>query len=268
MTTSLPPASSAPSPISFWLRTAGDAVTLKPEPYQRLAAKPSLRTALLIILVVGLIIGAAQALIDIPGLFRSPQAEVERGLAAFEQGLNQVLSMSGQLSTEAQEIIDRIKGGSEAWKPYVTELVAVPAPLPSVFGRFFTWIGAWLSSPFSLMASWLAISIWIMLFARLLGGRGGVVSYLAASSLSVIPHLLSIFSFVPCLGGFLALVGGIWGLMVQYKAVQVSHGLSQGRSILAVLLPYIILAVILTFLATIFAILLGSAISSMSAGGN
>lgn len=268
MSASLPPVDSTTSPVSVWLRNAGDAITLKPEPYQRLAAQQSLRSALLIVLVVGLIIGAVQALIGVPGLFRSPQDEVERGITSFEQGLDQAMSLSGQMPPESQEVFDLIKSGIETWRPYILRLVAVPAPLPSFFGAFFNWIGAWLSSPFSLMASWLMISIWIMLFARLLGGRASLVSYLAASSLSVIPHLLNIFSFVPCLGGLLALTAGIWGLVIQYKAVQVSHGLSQGRSILAVLLPYILLIVILSLLAVLFAGLLASMINSLTATSN
>lgn len=268
MSASLPPAASPASPVSAWLRTAGDAVSLKPEPYARLAAQSSLRTALLIILVVGLIIGAVQALIGVPGLFRSPQEEVERGFTSFEQGLDQVLSFSGQMPPETQEVIDLIKSSIETIRPFILRVVEVPSPLPSFFSRFFTWIGAWLSAPFSLMASWLAISIWIMLFARLLGGRGSLVSYLAASSLSVIPHLLTIFSFVPCLGGLLALVAGLWGLVIQYKAVQVSHGLSQGRSILAVLLPYILLILLLLLLSALFAGLLASMINSLAAGSN
>lgn len=268
MSASLPPAVPTSSPISAWLRTAGDAITLKPEPYQRLAAQSSLRTALLIVLVVGLIIGAVSALLGIPGLFRSPQDEVARGIASFEDILDQVMSFSGQSTPETAAVIDLIKSGIETWKPYIEQLAAVSAPLPSFFGRFLNWIGNWLSSPFSLMASWLAISIWIMLFARLLGGRGSLVSYLSASSLSVIPHLLSIFGFVPCLGGVLGLAAGIWGLVIQYKAVQVSHDLSQGRSILAVLLPYILLAVIISLLTIVFAALLSSFVSSLTAAGN
>lgn len=268
MSASLPPADSTVSPVSAWLRNAGDAITLKPEPYQRLAAQSSLRSALFLILVVGLIIGAAQALIGVPGLFRSPQEEVERGISSFEQGLDQVLSLSGQMPPESQEVFDLIKSSIETWRPYILRLVDVPAPLPSFLSSLLTWIGGWLSSPFALMASWLAISIWIMLFARLLGGRASLVSYLAASSLSVIPHLLNILSFVPCLGGLLALTAGIWGLVIQYKAVQVSHGLSQGRSILAVLLPYILLIVIVSLLAILFAGLLASMINSLTAASS
>lgn len=262
MSATLPPSVPSPSPVSSWLRTASDAVTLKPEPYQRLAAQPSLRSALLIILVVGLIIGASSALLGIPGLFRSPAEQIERGITSFEDALDQAMSFSGQSTPEAEAVIDLIKSSIETWRPFIQQLADVQAPLPSFFGRFFSWIGDWLSSPFSLLASWLLLSIWIMLFARLLGGRGSLVAYLSASSLSVIPSLLNLFGFIPCLGGVLALAAWVWALMIQYKAVQVSHGLSQGRSILAVLLPYILLVLLITILTIAFAGLLVSLINS------
>lgn len=268
MSATLPPAVPSASPASAWLRTAGDAITLKPEPYQRLAAQPSLRTALLLVLVVGLIIGAASALLGLPGLFRSPAQEVERGLSSFEDALDQAMSFSGQSTPETEAVIDLIKSSIETWKPFVQQLAAVPAPLPSFLGRFFTWVGGWLSSPFGLLSSWLALSIWVMLFARLLGGRGSLVSYLSASSLSVIPSLLNIFGFVPCLGGVLALAAWVWALLIQIKAVQVSHDLSQGRSILAVLLPYILLILVVTLVTIAFAGAIASLINSLAAMSN
>lgn len=268
MSATLPPSAPSPSPVSVWLHTAGDAVTLKPGPYQRLAAQPSLRSALLIILVVGLILGAASALLGIPGLFRSPIEQVDAALSSFEDVLDQVMSFSGQGTPEAEAVIDMIKSSIETWKPYIQQLAEVQAPLPSFFGRFFDWIGNWLSAPFSLLASWLGLSIWVMLFARLLGGRGSLVAYLSASSLSVIPSLLNVFGFIPCLGGLLALAAWIWMLLIQYKAVQVSHGLSQGRSILAVLLPYILLVLIIVVATIAVAAVISSLINSLPATGN
>ncbi len=260
-------ATSPATGFSSWLHLAGDALVLKPEPYERLAAKPTLRYALLIVLVVGLIVGAVHALIGIPGLFRSPAAEVEAGFAGIQQGIDQVLGMMGQVPDETKAILDVIQQSIEAYKPTIEKLVAIPAPLPGFFGRVFTWLGRWLSTPFGLLAKWLGISIWIMLFARLLGGRGGLAPYLSASSLSVIPHLLGAFSFIPCVGGLLGLAASIWGLFIQYKAVQTTQGLSQGRAIVAVLLPYILLALLIGLLALVVGLSISSAISA-AGGGN
>lgn len=260
-------ATSPTTGFSSWMRLAGDALTLKPEPYERLAAKPTLRYALLIVLVVGLIVGAVNALIGIPSLFRSPAAEVENAFTEMQQGIDQVLGMMGQVPDNTKQILDAIQQSIEAYKPTIEKIVAIPAPLPGFFGRFFTWLGRWLSTPFGLLAKWLGISIWIMLFARLLGGRGGLIPYLSASSLSVIPHLLGALSFIPCVGGLLGLAASIWGLFIQYKAVQTTQGLSQGRSIVAVLLPYLLLALLISLVAIFVGVSISSAINAAAGGG-
>lgn len=237
------------SPLRAGLRLAADALTLKPEPYRRLAAEPSLRRAVLIVLAVGLLLGLVQALVALPTLVRDPVADVEAGLAGFRAGLDSARrGMAEQMTPEVAAVFDLIDQSIEAFRPYLLRLVAIPAPLPSFVGRFFGWLGNWLSQPFALLAKWLGISIWILLFARLLGGRGGLLPYLAASSLSVIPHLLAAFSFIPCLGGVLTAVGSIWGLVIQYKAVETTQNLSSGRAVAAVLLPYVLFLIVGVFL--------------------
>lgn len=229
------------TPLRAGLRLALDALTLKPEPYRRLAAEPSLHRAVAIVLAVGLLLGLVQALVALPGLVRDPATEVEAALAGFREGLDSARTdMADQMTPELAAIFDLLDQSVEAFRPYLLRLVAVPAPLPSFVGRFFGWLGDWLSQPFALLAKWLGISIWILLFARLLGGRGGLLPYLAASSLSVIPHLLAAFGPISCLGDLLTAVGSIWGLVIQYKAVETTQNLSSGRAVAAVLLPYVL----------------------------
>ena len=248
---------------STWLRTAGDAVTLKPEPFQRFGWQSSIRLAVGLVVVVGLIIGLVNALIGVPALVRGDVFDPEAFLTELEQGFGMSQMFGGQ-QPETEAILDQIKQGFEAFAPYIQRIEAIETPLPPFFGRLFAWLGAWLSTPFGLLAKWLSISIWIMLFARLLGGKGGLVSYLSASSLSVLPHLLSAFGFIPCLGGALALVGSIWGLIIQMKAVQTTHGLSQGRSVAAVLLPYLLLILLILLLSILFSILIAVSANSAS----
>jgi hypothetical protein len=261
-------ASAVPSsPLRAWLRLAIAALTLKPEPYRHLAAEPSLRRALVIVLAVGLLLGLGQALVALPALTRRPEAEIEAALTGFRQGLDEARTgMAGQMTPEMAAIFDTIDQGLEAFRPYLLQLAAVPAPLPAPVGRFFGWLGGWLSRPFALLAKWLGISIWILLFARLLGGRGGLLPYLAASSLSVIPHLLAVFAFIPCVGFLLTAVGSVWGLVIQYKAVTITQDLSAGRAAAAVLLPYLLLVFLLVILFTIAILLLTGLIASAAAG--
>ncbi len=254
---------------STWFATARDALALKPEPYARLGhGKASIRQGIAIVVVVGLIIGLVAALVALPGLFRSPAAEVDNALNRITQMLQQYRSFGGQTSPEMQQFMDEYRRSIETFRPFIDQILAIHAPLPSFFERFFRWIAVLFTSPFALLAKWLSISIWIMLFARLLGGRGGAIHYLNASALSVIPHLLGVLTFIPCIGGLLALVGSIWGLAMQYKAVQVTHNMSQGRAIAAVLLPYILLLLLVGLIAALLAIGIAAMVSSVTNPGS
>jgi hypothetical protein len=255
------------SPWRAGLRLAVDALTLKPEPYRDMAGEPSLRRAVLIVLVVGLLLGLGKGLVALPNLTRDPVTEMEAALAGFREDLDSARTgMADQMTPEMAEIFNMIDQGLEAFRPYLMRLATIPAPLPPFIGRFLGWLGGWLSQPFALLAKWLGISIWILLFARLLGGRGGLLPYLAASSLSVIPHLLAVFDFIPCVGALLTAAGSIWGLVIQYKAVQLTQNLSSGRAVAAVLLPYVLFVLIGLFLVVVAAFTLATLMASATGG--
>ena len=236
------------SPNSSWFALARDALLLKPEPYQRLSSgPPSLRRAIMIVAVVGLIIGAVNALVGIPFLVQGPSFNSDEFVRQIEEQMLPWRTFSMPESPETEEFLDMYLGNIRAFAPYVEKIMDVPAPLPDFAGRFLQWIGAWLSTPFALLAKWLFLSIWIMLFARLLGGRGNLLPFLSASALSVLPHTLHAFDFIPCLNVLIWLVAGIWGLAMQVKAVEITHGLSQGRAILATVSLYILLLLLMGF---------------------
>lgn len=247
--------------FSSWTNLAKDALTLKPEPFQRLASPPaSLRSAIAIVVVVGLLIGAVHALVGIPALVSPPRFDADSFVSELtnqvqQSWYNSSLIRGEEPSPEVKEIQDTIISSIESFTPSVKKIAAVQTPLPAFLVRLLQWLGAWLSKPFALLASWLFISVWIMLFARLLGGQGNLLPYLSASALSTIPHLLHAFDFIPCLGTIIWLVAGVWGLIIQVKAVEITHGLSQGKSILAVVLPYL-LAFLLAGILFLFFILL------------
>lgn len=247
-----------------WIALGRDSLTLKPEPFQRFASgRASLKQAVLLVVAVGLIIGAVEALVGIPGLFRSSVVTSDQIINEFERVFEQMTPFIDNADPEFRQFMDIYRGSIEQIAPTIEQITRLPTPLPGFLSRILTWLGAWLSTPFALLASWLGISIWIMLFARLLGGRGALLPYLGASSLSTIPHLLAAFGFIPCLGGLLSLIGSIWGLVIQMRAVEITHGLSRERAILAVLLPYILL-ILLLLIGILFFILF----ITIAAGGN
>lgn len=231
-----------------WFDLTRDALLLRPEPYRRLSSgPPSLRRAIMIVVVVGLIIGAVNALAGIPYLVQGPRFSSDEFVRQVEEQMQPWQTFGMLQSPEAEKFIDMYIGNIKAFAPYIEDILDVSSPLPGFVGRFLQWIGAWLSTPFALLAKWLFLSVWIMFFARLLGGRGNLLPYLSVSALSVLPHTLHAFDFIPCLNVLIWLVAGIWGLTIQVKAVQITHGLSQGRAILATISLYVLILLLMGF---------------------
>jgi len=251
------------SSLSSWFNLAKDALTLKPEPFQRLASPPaSLRSAIAIVVVVGLMIGAVHALVGIPGLVSAPQFNADEFIGQIEEGLSMGQAFGGAQTPEEQESVALIIDSIKDFVPTIEKLEQVQTPLPAFFTRLLDWLGDWLSRPFALLASWLFISVWIMLFARMLGGQGNLLPYLSASALSTIPHLLHAFDFIPCLGAVIWLVAGVWGLVIQVKAVEITHGLDRGRSALAVILPYLLTFLLAGMLFLLFILLIAFGVNA------
>jgi hypothetical protein len=154
----------------------------------------------------------------------------------------------------SQMFMDQFMQNFNAGINMAVQIDALPAPLPRVLARFFQSLGTWLSHPFNHLAAWLAYGIWVLLFAKLLGGVGGVDRFLGLTALYAIPNLLGFFSFVPFVGWLVALVGTIWGWAVYIRGVQVSQRFDLGKAILAAVLPLLILillVVVVTFLGVL-----------------
>jgi hypothetical protein len=130
------------------------------------------------------------------------------------------------------------------------EISQLPTPLPRPVAVLFQQLGAWLSTPFARAGGWLAYVIWVMLFAKLLGGQAKVRQMLGATALFAVPHILDILGFVPCLGALLGLVAAIWGIIIYVKAVAVASDFGIGKAILAVLLP-VLAAFVLALIALV-----------------
>ncbi|NOZ48756.1 MAG: YIP1 family protein [Chloroflexi bacterium] len=240
-----------------WIAMARAALALESGPFYSFGSGPApLQRAVLLVVVVGLMVGGVNAMIQLPALTRTPSFNVEALRQQIDQGLSFNETFRGELPPEVQTFLDVYRSSIEVFAPQIPKIMAVPSPLPAGVGRFLSWLGDWLSTPFGLLGRWLSISIWIMLFARLVGGKGTLLAYLGASSLSVLPHLLQALSFIPVIGGLFAVVAGIWGLAIQVKAVELTHQLPQKRAILAVILPYLLLFVLLAMALVVVLVLL------------
>jgi len=98
-------------------------------------------------------------------------------------------------------------------------------------------LGAFLSLPFGRLAGWIGYAMWVLLVAKLLGGRATVAQMLGATALYVAPHALDILSSVPCLGLVIGMVTTVWGIAIYVKAVAVANEFSISRAIAATVVP-------------------------------
>lgn len=130
---------------------------------------------------------------------------------------------------------------------------ALPRPIPRAVGGFFQAFGGWLSAPFTHLAAWLSYAIWVLLFAKITGGFGGVNRFLGLTALYAVPNLLGFLDFIPIVGPLIGIVGAIWGWIVYIKAVEVSQEITLSKAILLAILP-VLLIFVLIMLMTILGV--------------
>lgn len=163
---------------------------------------------------------------------------------------------------DIQLFIEQFKENFAMGTSIAVAIDALPRPLPRAVGGFFQSFGGWISSPFTHLASWLSYAIWVLLFAKISGGRGGVNRFLGLTALYAVPNLLGLLGFIPIVGPVFRLVGVIWGWVVYIKAVQISQEFSPGKAILMVIMPVIIVMVALFFITFLVGVSLASLISA------
>ncbi len=130
---------------------------------------------------------------------------------------------------------------------------ALPQPLPKPVGGFLQAFGNWLSSPLAHLGAWMGYAIWVLLFAKMAGGRGGLNPFLGLTALYAVPNLLGFFSFIPYLGGVISFIGVVWGWIVYIRAVQISQEFSDGKALLIAVLP-VLLFILVVLIFTVISV--------------
>jgi len=110
--------------------------------------------------------------------------------------------------------------------------------------------------PLGLGIAWLVYGVLAYLFARLLGGRGGLGPTLGCTALAIAPQVLNLVTFFPyvALGGLV----GTWTLLGRYLAVKTCHRLTWSRALVAALLPYMAFGVVTLCFACLGIAVLGA----------
>ncbi len=257
--------------MSEWLRILWSGLFFRNEAFTGLRdRRNAFLQGVLIILVIALVVGLPTLVGDfITGLRPTAvEAEMDKAMSGIDQALQQMQPFLGNMQSGAADaIIGQIKENMRFGFEIARQVETVPTFLPKPLNKFFETVGKWLSQPFAgsgfplaavTLGTWLGYGIWVMLFAKLLGGKGTLTAFFGATALYAVPHLLSFLAFVPILGGVLGFIAYFWGLAIYIKGTATSHQLSLERGLLAVILPVLILLLLVFIgaagLATLIAI--------------
>ncbi len=246
------PASSEETALKTLVRLAWEALFLKEEPYAEIreASNPALRGLGLIVLVavavaltslVGTALEWATApdMLDIQpvvfqGIQQMPWYREMQSDPAFRKGFQERWEMLEMLWSLAPQLF-----GTPNIAPAASRIILLPL---------------------GLTLTWFLYGVVAYLFARLLGGQGGLGQMLGCTALAVAPQLLNLATFLPyvVVGG----VVGTWMILCRYVALKTCHRLTWGRALAATLLPYVALAVVVSSFAC-----LGSVAAVLIFGG-
>lgn len=228
------------------LEFAWDVLLFRDEAYaQHVARADVLKRGLALLVLVTLLAGLIPFIVNVINDLRLASIEVQRqeaevGIQEFVKSLDAV-----------RPYLDLPPGFEEQMTAYMRagmgigfDVESLPTRLPKPVGRVLQDLGAFLSLPFSRLAGWMGYALWVLLVAKLMGGRATVSQMLGATALYAVPHILDFLGFVSCLGPMIGLVATVWGIAIYVKALTVASDFSIGRAITATIVPVLIVAVL------------------------
>jgi len=248
--------------ISELISLARGALTLDDATFvEHTQSRDGLKRGLLLIVVIALLASVFTFLGDVVGSFGQPDFD------EIQRQIEQQIEMQRQFNPGLRdpEFQKYFQGSLREGMAMGREIAALPANirfLPHWLGNLLEALGTWLSKPIAWIGAWAWYALWVLLFAKLLGGRATLERMLTATSLFVIPNILYIitdlfdlFGSIPAVGGCISGLGGligliplVWGIAIYIKATATANEMSMGKAALAAALP-LLLAIVLVILA-------------------
>lgn len=112
----------------------------------------------------------------------------------------------------------------------------------------------------ALIGAFVAWLVWSFLTyfigTRLFNGEADLNEMLRVVGYGQAPRLLSVFSFIPCIGPIISLVGWIWSLVATFIGIRQGLNLDNGKTAITVLISFVVVIVVnLLILGPLFALL-------------
>ncbi len=260
--------------MKTWLRDLLDALLLRGATLARLADRSdAMFRGFVVIVVVALFVGLPALAGEVIGGFQPPAivepGDVTTGAGASLDLVRPWLRSSGMPESMIDAALLAAEGNSALAAGIAAQVEQLPTALPRPLARTFVGLGHWLSRPFAnvplplataALSTWLGYGVWVMLAAKLLGGRGTLHGFFGATAFFVVPHVLDVFAGVPVVGPLLGLIALFWGLVIYVVATAASHRLSAGRAVVAVFAPVVLLLTLLALFLlalTLWAVVVG-----------
>ena len=200
-------------------------------------ARDALRKGVLLVVIITLLAGSLSFLVSTVKGFLPPKWDAQR--EEVEDQISQVLKfLPFDMDAETERMI---VGSIDAGLDIGFEIAQLPTPLPRPVKDFLQALGGWITAPLLRLGSWMGYAFWVLLVAKLLGGRATLSQMLGCTALYVAPQILTILQVITCLGPVLGFVAFVWGLVIYIKATAVANELSLGRALLAAILPAAVL---------------------------
>ncbi len=241
--------------MKTWLQTLLDALLLRGATLVRMAdRRDAFWHGLVVVTVVALLVGLPALVQDVIRGFQPvpvvEPSEAQPDVTGSLDFIRPYLRDAGLPESLINQIVQVAEGNAAIAGTVAAQINHLPTALPRPLAQAFIAAGRWLSrtfanTPFPLAAAalstWLGYGIWVMLAAKLLGGRGTLHGFFGATGFFAVPHVLNIFNSVPVLGPVLAVIAFLWGLVIYAVATGSSQRLSAGRALLAVFAPFVLL---------------------------
>lgn len=143
------------------------------------------------------------------------------GLGNVQAQFEQMIASRGDIPPEMQQALSQV----------ATLMTPANLGIMTVLGIVFSLIG------------FILLCLLYHVIAKMFGGQGslGTFSYLSAGVWSPVSIITAVLGLIPLIGSCLGALVGIYGLVLSFFAIKTNYRLGDGRAIVVLILPVLLL---------------------------
>lgn len=143
------------------------------------------------------------------------------GLGNVQAQFEQMIASRGDIPPEMQQALSQV----------ATLMTPANLGIMTVLGIVFSLIG------------FILLCLLYHVIAKMFGGQGslGTFSYLSAGVWSPVSIITAVLGLIPLIGSCLGVLVGIYGLVLSFFAIKTNYRLGDGRAIVVLILPVLLL---------------------------